>query len=191
MSSEVGIFGGSFNPPHVAHVMAVAYALSRLGLDEVLVLPVWRHPLDKSLAPFEDRMEMCRRAMSPLGALVRVLDLERRRVGPSYTIDLLQELKRERPDWSLTLIVGADAYAERHLWRRFAEIERLARVLVMARAGAPPPPASVSSSPPLPRVSSSEIRDHLAAGGEPRELLPARVADYIRARGLYLTPCAP
>lgn len=67
--TRVAVFGGSFNPPHVGHVLGVVYALSTAPIDEVLVVPVYRHPFAKPLAPFADRLEMCRLA---LGWLPRV-----------------------------------------------------------------------------------------------------------------------
>src|SRR5437867_3521350 len=132
----LALFGGSFNPPHVAHQMAVLWALETEDVAEVWVVPTFRHPFEKELAPYDDRLEMCRLAMAPLGARVVVSDLERELGGEtSRTLVTLEALKARRPDASLRLVIGADIWPEREKWWKWAEVERLAPPLVVRRAG--------------------------------------------------------
>lgn len=188
MTRTVGLYGASFNPPHVAHVFVVAWALSTADLDEVRVVPVWRHAFGKDLAPFEDRVELCRRAFALFGARVRVSPVERdlgQRTGAeSRTIDTVKHLLAAEPGTRFRLVVGTDVYAERHRWKAFDELERIAPLLVVGRQGVPDPPG-VAIGPHLPPVSSTEIRERLARGEDVSGLVPREVAQYVRERGLY------
>src|SRR5262249_41133779 len=153
-------FGGSFNPPHVAHVLAVVYALSIAPIDHVLVVPVFQHPFAKELASFEDRLEMCALA---LGWLPRVSGsaLERDLGGESYTLRTVEHLRSQHPEWALRLLVGADVLLDLPKWHRFDRIAEIAPPLVLGRAGVPvdhAPSAGciVASDVALPRISSTE-----------------------------------
>jgi nicotinate-nucleotide adenylyltransferase len=189
----VAIFGGSFNPPHVSHVLAVTYALVTAPIDEVLVVPVYQHPFAKELASFEDRFEMCRLALEWIPG-VRVSDVERVLGGESKTLRTLEHLQVENPDWSLRLLIGADVLADAPKWHRFDRVAELAPPLILGRAGfaaadraGEQPAATRAPEPVLPRVSSTEIRDAFAAGDEEtlRLKVPAVILRYAGARGLY------
>jgi nicotinate-nucleotide adenylyltransferase len=192
---RVAVFGGSFNPPHVAHVLGVVYALSTAPIDEILVVPVYQHPFSKHLAPFAERLEMCRLA---LGWLPRVVlsSVEEELGGESRTLRTLEHLTATHPDWSLRLLVGADVLGDLPKWHRWDRIAELAPPLVLGRSGVAPRDADVTwvgasghepPAPVLPRVSSTQIRDALAAGDVDavRGLVPAAVIDHIVAGGLY------
>lgn len=185
---QVAVFGGSFNPPHLAHVLAVLTVLATHDVDEVLVVPVFRHAFDKALAPFDVRVELCELAMAPLGAKVRVStierDLDRGTGAPSRTLETLQALTAQRPGCQLRLVIGADILAERHKWWRWDDVAALAPPLVLGRDGVTPP-ADIGPLVTLPEVSSTEIRARLAAGEPVAHLLPRTVAARIRALGLY------
>jgi nicotinate-nucleotide adenylyltransferase len=180
---RVAFFGGSFNPPHVAHVLAVVYALSVADVDEVLVVPVYRHPFAKELADFDARLEMCRLAVGWIPH-VHVSDVERELGGESLTLRTLEHLAVTRPEWSMRLLVGADVLADLPKWHRFDRIAEIAPPIVLGRAG-----ASASGAPEayLPKISSTEIREAFAAGDvEPvRPRIPAAVVDYILENGIY------
>jgi nicotinate-nucleotide adenylyltransferase len=180
---RVAIFGGSFNPPHVSHVLAVTYALSTAPIDEVLIVPVFQHPFAKELATFDDRFEMCRLAMGWLPH-VSVSDVERVLGGESRTLRTLEHLAETHPDWSLRLLIGADVLADAPKWHRFERVAELAPPIVLGRAGVEgvDAPAAV-----LPRGSSTEVREALAAGEleSLRSWVPARVLDYIVLHRLY------
>ncbi|OPZ10733.1 MAG: Nicotinate-nucleotide adenylyltransferase [candidate division BRC1 bacterium ADurb.BinA364] len=187
----LGIYGGSFDPPHLCHVFAAHYALAAGEIERVLVAPCFTHPFGKSLAPFHDRIAMCRLAMEALGGRVEVSDIESRRPGPSYTIDTIRALASERPADRFRLIVGSDILDEAPKWRAFDEIRRLAPLIVVPRGPRPNGAATLFS---LPDVSSTAIRDALRQGRPAGDALPRNVLDYIFANGLYgasMRPSAP
>ncbi|MFH1530498.1 MAG: DUF2520 domain-containing protein [Pseudomonadota bacterium] len=183
---RLGVFGGSFNPPHHCHVLAVGLALSSGQVDRVVVIPTHVHPFDKLLAPFDDRMEMCRRAFAIFGDRVEVSDLEARLIGPSYTVETLKALARERPGVPLRLILGTDLLDEVDRWKAFDEVLSLAPPLWIGREGRDAPGDMIFPFQ-LPDVSSTGIRLRLRTGEAPEGLVPAAVLEHIRSAGLYAT----
>jgi len=182
-STRVAVFGGSFNPPHVAHVLAAAYVLACEEIDRVLVVPAFRHPFSKSLAPFDDRVEMCRLAFVDLSR-VEVSRVEGDLGGESRTVRTLEHLAQMHPRWSMRLVVGADVVHEMDRWSDPARVRALAPPLVLGRVGySLPPGASVPHV--LPEVSSTAIRQSIAEGDVATKLLPTRVRDYIASKNLY------
>jgi nicotinate-nucleotide adenylyltransferase len=159
--------------------MASLWAVSTAQVDRVIWAPCHVHPFGKDLAPFDDRVEMCRLAALGLpGAEVSTLDRDAGAQG--RTLPLLRALRAQRPDDEVLLLVGADLLAERARWSGYPEIERLARFLVVGRAG-----FAGGEGPVLPAVSSSAIRAALARRENVSALLPRPVLDYVRQRGLY------
>lgn len=176
---RVALFGGSFDPPHVAHQMASFWAVSTGQVDGVLWAPCRTHPFGKDLAPYEDRLQMCRLAAAGLaGAEVSTLDRDAAAEG--RTLPALRHLIAQRKDDEVFLLVGADLLQERARWHGADEIERLARFLVVGRAG-------FGGTPELPAVSSSAIRAALGRGEDVSALLPQAVLAYVHERGLYGT----
>jgi nicotinate-nucleotide adenylyltransferase len=180
---KVGVFGGSFNPPHLAHVLAVTTVLATSDVDRVLVVPAFQHPFAKSLAPYDDRVTMCKLAMGWLPR-VEVSRVEEELGGESRTLRTLEHLKRANPTWALRLVMGADLLLEAPKWYRFDDVSKVAPPLVLGRvgvehAGAPPPV--------LPAISSTDVRARLAAGELDAlgAIVPRAVLAHIRARGLY------
>ena len=96
-AQSIGIFGGSFNPPHMGHVLACHYALLRWNLKKVIVVPSHAHPFGKPLPPFNDRLAMCRLAFGHLGANVEISEIEQEMEGISYTIDVVRKLVHLHP----------------------------------------------------------------------------------------------
>jgi len=180
---KVAVFGGSFNPPHVAHVLACALLLSVEDIDHVVVVPAFKHPFAKALAPFEDRVRMCELAMAWIPQ-VTVSRVEEEIGGESRTLRTLEHLASSRPDWSLRLAIGADILAEAPRWYGFAEMAKLAPPIVLARAGVNAPG---TGTPLLPDVSSSQVRAAIARGAwdEVEKLVPRAVLAHVRARSLY------
>jgi len=178
------ILGGSFNPPHVAHVMAAYWTLATQGVSEVWMLPAFRHPFGKTLAPFADRVRMCELAAAPIRGLhvcTAEADLaDDPLVGK--TARTLEYLVEKHPDRSFTLVVGADIVGETPKWYRFDRVRELARVIVVGRAGE----TAFADVPALPDVSSTEVRARLARGEDVSTLVPTRVLEYVRERELYL-----
>jgi nicotinate-nucleotide adenylyltransferase len=179
--TRVAVFGGSFNPPHVAHVLTVAYLLACFDVDRVLVVPVFEHAFDKTLVPFDDRVRMCELALGWIPR-VQVSRIESEIQRPSYTLRTLERLKRDHPDWQLSLVIGSDVLFETHKWHAFDEVKRLAPPIVLGRVGHPHPDAP---PPVLPEVSSTSVREALARGDDVSALVPRGVLEHVRARGLY------
>jgi len=179
---EIALLGGSFNPPHVAHVMAALWALATQGCREVWLLPSYRHPFGKALAPFEDRVAMCRLAVAAVrGAAVCAAEAELAD-DPlcGKTARTLEHLREKHPELDFALLVGADILPETAKWYRWDRVNELARVVVVGREG-----YQGGAELKLPAVSSSLVRERLACGEDVSALVPRRVVDYVRERGLY------
>ncbi|HSO40375.1 MAG TPA: nicotinate (nicotinamide) nucleotide adenylyltransferase [Labilithrix sp.] len=179
----VGVFGGSFNPPHLAHVLALAVVLARFDVAKILVVPTYRHPFAKALAPYEDRVKMCELAMGFLPR-VEISRVEEELGGESRTLRTIEHLHAQHPEWALRFIMGADLVLESSKWYGFDAIARLAPPIVLGRVG-----VSFEGAPPavLPAISSTEVRTMIGAGRweELEPLVPRAVLDHVRARGLY------
>ncbi len=193
---RLGMFGGAFDPPHRAHVALARCAIAQLGLDELRVFPTgqaWHKA--RALTPADHRLAMARLAFAPVdGAVVDGRELQR--LGPTYTIDTLRELRAEQPGADLFLVIGADQAQALDSWREAAEIARLATISVADRATPQAPAGTLDASrvpggrwerialPPMP-FSATEIRQRLAAGQGITHLVPEPVARYIEQHHLY------
>lgn len=179
---EIALLGGSFNPPHVGHLMAALYVRSALGVDEVWLVPSFNHPFGKPLAPFEDRVAMCEAMAGDCGRWLKVSRAESEVGGEGRTVQLLEYLLPKHPGVAFRWIIGSDILADLPKWKAWDRIQQLVKVTVLHRAGYPAPEAL---GPPMAEVSSTEIRRMLETGKEPVELVPKPVLDYARAHGLY------
>ena len=181
--ATIAVFGGSFNPPHLAHVLAAAVVLATRDVDQLLVVPAFQHPFSKHLAPYNDRVRMCELAMGWLPK-VRVSRVEEELGGESLTLRTLEHLARQHPDWELRLVLGADVLVDAPKWHRFDEVIKLAPPIVLGRVGVHSPAA-----PPalLPDISSTDVRARIATGGwaSLSDVVPKAVLTYIQTRGLY------
>jgi nicotinate-nucleotide adenylyltransferase len=181
---EIGLLGGSFNPPHVAHMMAAYWALTTQRVREVWLVPSYRHPFGKELAPFRDRLRMCELAAARLRG-IRVCRAEqelRRDPLVGKTVRTLEYLSKQHPGRRFALIVGSDILSEMAKWYRFDRVKELARLIVVARTGFP---GGSPTAPELPPVSSTAVREGLRKGGDVSEWVPSCVLEYIERRGLY------
>jgi nicotinate-nucleotide adenylyltransferase len=187
MSTTLAIFGGSFDPPHVGHVLAAHYVLLTAPISRVLVVPCSEHPFGKKHTPFAHRLAMCRIAFAHLGNAVQVLDIEGRRSGPSYTCDTVRELAALHPDARLELVVGSDIIGEMDSWKDIAALRALAMVRVLPRLEENTDSDEAAQETPyyLPRVSSSAIRDMARQGADLSARVPREVLAYIREHDLY------
>jgi nicotinate-nucleotide adenylyltransferase len=186
---RIGVFGGSFDPVHLGHVIVARAAAARLRLDQVRLVPAGRQPLKEEghAASAADRLAMLQLAVAGDPHLV-VDDRELRRPGPSYTIDTLRDLRIAHPDAELCLLVGADAAGDLPTWHEAAAIPALARVVVLTRPGASGPDhALISETLAVPAIdiSATEIRARCRRGESLRGLVPEAVARYIAERRLY------
>lgn len=181
-AGRIAIYGGSFDPPHLGHVLSVAWTLSATDMDEVWIIPTWKHVFEKKHgADFDERIAMCELAFAPFRN-VRVLDLERRLGGVSRTLDTLQALESEHPDQAFRLLVGADVLPTTDRWYRWDEVSRIAPPLLIGRQGYPVPEGCPIS---IPNINSTEIRAALANAGAIDGLVPTAVIEHIRERSLY------
>ncbi len=178
--TRVGVFGGSFNPPHFGHVLAACWVMGTGRVDRLLVIPTLSHPFAKALAPYPHRRRMAELAFAGVEG-VAVSDLEARMGGPSYTVDTLERLRRELPGVELHLVIGTDLVSQIPSWHEGHRIEELARLLVVGRGGH----AQGEEDIVMPAISSTEVRRRLAAGEPATSIVPKRVLDYVGAHGLY------
>jgi nicotinate-nucleotide adenylyltransferase len=182
--ARVALLGGSFNPPHIAHALLAHAALAASDADAVWVLPCASHPFGKDLAPFDDRVQMCRLAFRHLGAAVSIVPIESRLPAPSFTVQTLRAIKEERADLALRWIAGSDILGELHMWREHEALQTLCELFVVPRSGYEDAGATGLGFA-LPEVSSTAVRERLARGDVPAGSLDARVLAYIAERGLY------
>ncbi len=176
---KVAFFGGSFNPPHVAHQLVALYVLETTDVDELWLVPCWQHPFDKTLAPYEHRLRMCQLAVAALGPRARARDIEGRLGGESHTLRTLKALRAEHPTHELSLVIGADIEPELPSWYGAAELLRDFPRIVVGRGG------FRGGGLAMPAVSSTEVRARRARGQSIAELVPRAVDAYIAAHGLY------
>ena len=179
---HVALLGGSFNPPHVGHLIAAHFVRATQAVDEVWFLPAHRHPFGKELVSFEHRVRMCELICADASGWLKVSEVERDVPGDGRTVDTLEHLTRRYPSFAFTLVIGSDILRDLPKWKAFERIQALARVLVLHRAGYPAPDAF---GPPLVEVSSTEIRGLFERGESPDQLVPAAVLAYAQANGLY------
>ena len=106
---RVALFGGSFNPPHVGHQLVALTVLETHAVDQLWMIPCFRHPFDKALAPFPDRLAMCALAMRALGERAQVCDIEGQLGGESRTLLTILALKKVHPEVEFHLVIGADS----------------------------------------------------------------------------------
>jgi nicotinate-nucleotide adenylyltransferase len=192
---RIGVFGGTFDPPHVGHLIAAADAHRALGLDRLLFVPsaVPPHKRRTVRASAALRLEMVRAAISG-DPRFAACDLELRRSGPSYSVDTLRELKDREPAGELFFLIGADNLREIAGWHRPDEIVRLARLVVLSREGdggaptdgAPYPARRVAVT--RVDVSATEIRRRAARGESIRYLVPEAVRAILEREGPYRDP---
>ncbi|MFT3881855.1 MAG: nicotinate-nucleotide adenylyltransferase [Gemmatales bacterium] len=189
---RIGIFGGSFDPVHNAHLMLAEQCREQGQLDRLLFIPAPRppHKHNSNVAGFDDRVAMLRLAIA--GNPQFELDTcEQDRPGLSYTVDTLRYLHQRDPGNEWLLILGGDSVRDLELWREPHGIASQCKLLIVQRPGVQailPPDYfhyQIIDSP-LIDISSTAIRNKLAAGQSIRYLVPAAVEEYIRAKKLYL-----
>lgn len=189
---KLGLFGGSFDPVHLGHLLVAQAACEELGLDRLIFIPAAQSPFKPDRQPTSAglRLQMLRLALAGQ-ARCEVDDQELRRGGTSYTIDTVRDYASRHPGAELFYLIGADHVAKLPQWRAAAELARLAYFLVIPRPGEVvlpfPPPfrGRTLASFPL-DLSSSQIRARVQRGLPVDALTPPGVAEAIRNNRLYL-----
>ena len=189
---RIGILGGTFDPPHVGHLLAATDAVDALALDRLLFIPAAEQPLKAGLgaAPAKDRLAMVR-LLAGHDPRFGVDAIEVERGGLSYTVDTLRALRdrwRDAAPLALFLLVGADVAATLPKWRDPDAVAQLAETVMLTREGGSeglPPGVARCLRTRRVDVSSTEIRARLRAGRSIRGFVPDAVADYIATTGLY------
>lgn len=197
---KIGIFGGTFNPPHIGHVRAAESFRRALALDELLIIPDFLPP-HKSLsgnASAEDRLNMCRLAFSHIDGAV-ISDMEIKRGGKSYTALTLNELSS--PGCELYFLCGTDMFLTLEEWYHPEEIFKLSHICVVQRTENPKTASDIENhrniyikkygakihliDSHILEISSSELRDKLANEDSAEKYIPKSVIEYITKKGLY------
>ncbi len=188
---RVGLFGGTFDPPHLGHLVTAVNVRNVLKLDRVILMVAndpWQKHGIREVASAPDRLAMVQAAIAGVDGLVAGDD-EITRGGPSYTADTLATLGQRYPNAQLFTIVGDDAAAKFGSWQRAREIAELSTLVVVDRPGSPmvPPSEFVWNRVEVPRleVSSSDLRARFSDGRPLEYLISDQVMQVIAARGLY------
>lgn len=216
MTTRVGVYGGSFDPVHLGHLLPVEETRVRLGLDRVLYVPAYQppHKLASPSASAHHRFAMLALALEPYPGLL-LSDFEVARGGTTYTIETLRHLRAQNGDTEVLLVLGSDSLAQIETWRSFREILAEFRLAVVAREGSErarlaaslpadvvarfaPEGAAPAGAPPEHTIfwggnapvtiSSTWLRRAIPAGEDLSGSLPASVAAYLRKHGLYRVP---
>ncbi|HYD68825.1 nicotinate-nicotinamide nucleotide adenylyltransferase [Azospirillum sp.] len=179
-SGKVALLGGSFNPPHCGHLRLCEAILAMPGIAGVWLVPVAVHPGRKPLAPFADRLHMCRLMAARVAGPVTVCDLEGRLEPPVKTRDLVRALVALHPETPFVLAMGADVAAHAPRWPGWLDIVQAAPPLIFPRFE---PDFEPGFEPAV--WASTEARRRLAAGEPASGLLLPEIEDYATARRLY------
>ena len=187
---KTGIFGGTFDPPHVGHLIAAQDALETLSLDRVLFIPARLppHKQNDNVTDAAVRLRMIQAAVAG-NPRFEVSDVELNRTGPSFTVDTLRELRTQNPGDEFFLLLGVDQVQEFRTWREPEAVLDLARLAMLARGGIEEAAAGdiVHQTVPVTRVdvSSTIVRQRVQAGGSIRYLVAEAVEKIIAAERLY------
>lgn len=189
---RIGVLGGTFDPPHIGHLILAQEAMVKLNLEEIAFIPA-ACPPHKGISPTaspQQRLEMVSLAISD-NPKFKALDIELRRKGPSYTIDTILELKRTRgPGREIFFLMGSDSLRELSTWKEPERLVKICQVVVATRPGITPKGKFAQEiialeMPPV-GISSTQIRKRVKRGEPVRYLVPQKVEQYILQEGLYL-----
>jgi len=189
--AKIGLLGGTFDPPHLAHLVLAQTALGELKLDEIWFIPAFRppHKRGEKISPFQHRLQMLRLAIRG-NKRFKVLTVEKEKGGLSYTVETLPLLRQKHPHTQFFLLLGSDNLSELGGWREPEKIFSMARPVFAHR------PLTNEKLPvwlehavwlsnPRLEISATDLRNRIRAGKNIRYLVPEAVERYIQKKGLY------
>ncbi len=188
MAKKIGIYGGTFDPIHHAHLILARDAMEQLKIEQIVFVPAAcsPHKLEKQTAPAAHRLEMLRVAIADEPRF-SIDEMELRRPPPSYSIETVEEFKRRDPAVEISYLLGADNLPRLKTWHRFAELRQLVRFVVLDRGGASTD-SEFTTVRRLVDISASEIRNRVATHRSIRYFVPPPVEAIIHRHRLYQDP---
>ena len=200
---RIGIFGGTFDPPHIGHLILAEYCREAAALDEIWFLPSYvpPHKTDRGIVRFEHRCDMVTLATTGQPAF-RVEPIEKELPPPSYTVQTLEELRTRHPEHEFVLVIGGDSLHDLPTWYQPQKLLELAEIVAVARPGVATPSAADLAKAlavpvesvrlrmvecPLIDIASRELRQRVKDGRTIRYAVPRAVEEFIRERKLYTT----
>ncbi|WP_216828994.1 nicotinate-nucleotide adenylyltransferase [Alkalihalobacterium elongatum] len=189
---KIGILGGTFDPPHIGHLLIAQEVLEQCKLDEIWFMPanIPPHKKTNDVSSINDRIEMVTKAIEGKEQFIlSTVELERN--GPSYTVDTLKELKTKLPDVEFYFIIGGDMIEQLHTWERIDELFEYVTFVGLQRPGYSQPTMYEDKMKlltiPQVDISSTDIRERLKKGRSIRYFVPEQVRHFIEERELYGT----
>lgn len=191
--ANIGILGGSFDPPHIGHVLLAISFLALESIDELWIIPCSNHVFKSAPTGFEHRLAMCKIAFRHLKQ-VRILDIESKLKAPSYTIETLNFIAQEKPYLNLQLGIGSDLIRDFSKWHKPEEIVKKTKITIFERISYPIASlpailnnARIHQGCALPDISSTSLRDCLQKKpkNDVGDLLDQQVLNYIKKHQLY------
>jgi nicotinate-nucleotide adenylyltransferase len=183
---KIAILGGSFNPPHVCHLMICYYVLETTDVDKVWLVPCYQHAFEKELIAFHHRFNMCSLATEIFNKRVEVSSVEEEQKGTSWTIDTVLYLKDLYPHVEFEWLVGSDVTREFTSWKDFDLLQKMITFRIIPRSGYLEEVKEGIHTLFFPNISSTMIRDRIKKGLSINHLVPKSVEKYIRQHRLYL-----
>lgn len=175
---NIALFGGSFNPPHKAHLEVVVFLLGQNQFDEIWLVPSFDHPFEKNLASFEHRKKMCELTIEGLNQKVRVCCIEKElQEAPSYMINTIRALKGKYPEYKFTLVLGTDCRYDLPQWKEGDTLSCEVDFFFIPRPG--------FEDSPFTDISSTKIRGFIQNKETAKKYLKPSVVDYIERHRLY------
>lgn len=175
----IGLFGSSFNPPHLGHLAVLKDLTSTEIFDEIWLVPVYSHAFAKQLAPYETRLKLVELLWTDLDRdKISISTIEKDlNQSPTYTYDVIQALKEKNPHYQFTIILGTDTKNELQKWHRYQDLKKAAKFHFIPRQG--------FEDSPYPEVSSTEIRESLKLGNNIDHLTTPKIAKYLKENKIY------
>ena len=194
---KIGLFGGTFDPVHLGHLIIAEFIREAARLDKIIFIPAKLHPLknNQSILPFQHRYHMLKLAIRK-NPYFSVSDMESKQEGISYSVDTVKNFRQQYPPdrFELFFLIGADNVAQFHLWKQPEELLRLSKFIIFGRPGFKTDmesgsyfSASQFIEAPLLEISSTEIRNRARQDLSIRYLVPDAVEGYIEKHSLYKT----